>query len=143
MDTRFDDQTSRRRLAAALALVAGLLAGCGSTGQATDSQTVTPSTDMPTIQSPSTPSSSQSGTPMPTGPACGSVWKAGAKLPATYKGCVQGAAWVAADNLGCSSGQKLVRFDDHFWAVRHGTIHRVTSLKTDKDYQRSVASCRA
>lgn len=143
MDTRIVARTSRRisplRRLAALALAGGLLAGCGSSGQAKDQQSESPSPPMTSM--PSAPSSS--GSPMPSGPACGSVWNSGAKLPVAYKGCVQSGAWVAADNLGCSSGQKLVRFDDHFWAVRGGTIHRATSLKTDKAYQHSVMSCRA
>ncbi|HET7194656.1 MAG TPA: hypothetical protein VFI99_06650 [Nocardioides sp.] len=51
---------------------------------------------------------------------------------------------MASDTLGCSSGQRMVRYGDHFYAVPGGTINETkSSLEDDRGYRKAVASCRA
>ena len=80
----------------------------------------------------------------PAWPACGDTWVADAKLPFAYKGCLDGDQAVDADNLSCSSGQRIVRYDDSFYAVAGGQIHQASApLEKDKEYLKSVRVCRA
>jgi hypothetical protein len=79
---------------------------------------------------------------VPTGPECATTWAGDAKLPKGYQGCVGEGGWVAADRLGCSSGQALVRYADTFWAVPGGTIHATEGLDSDQGYRDAIASCR-
>jgi len=97
------------------------------------------------------PSSEESDAPSPTptasleaeGPSCASVWVDGAGLPRDYDGCVDGESFVTKDALGCSSGQTMVRFDDHYYAVLGGTISQTDAvLDDDNGYRDAVASCR-
>jgi hypothetical protein len=72
------------------------------------------------------------------------VWTAGATIPLAYKGCLKGGQPVQADNLGCSSGQKLVRYADRFYGVAGGTIYQANPpLNSDKGYLKMVRTCRA
>lgn len=118
---------------------AGVLAGCGSGS----SSAVDPSAGQSTAGS-SSPSASQttSGSTASDLPACGEVWQAGAKLPHNYRGCVQGTNETRADRLGCSSGQRMVRFDNHWYAVLGGRIHHSRDLVHDEQYLHSVRVCR-
>lgn len=126
--------------------VLGLAGACGSsTPGSVAADPATPAT------SPSTPSSDASPSKPPrasTGPsspdwaACDSVWKAGERLPASYPGCNQGTTSVAADRLGCSSGQRLVRYDNHWWAAAGGVIHHSRDLIHDRTYIHSAQVCR-
>lgn len=96
-------------------------------------------------------SASPSSSPTHTGPTappgtpdCSSVWTAGATLPRSYKGCVQGASYVKRDAIGCESGQAIIRYADRFYAVPGGTIHQTAkSLKGDRKYLAAVYRCRA
>lgn len=124
-----------------LALLLGLGVLLGACGTA-DSVSDTPSTTQSVPESPPAGSTSPSD-PAADLPACQDVWKKGAKLPRSYAGCQDAGEVVARDALGCSSGQKMVRYDDRFWAVLGGEIHRAdSSLNADPDYRDSVASCR-
>lgn len=77
------------------------------------------------------------------GPVCSEVWVEGAELPEGYRGCDEAGTYVARDALGCSSGQRMVRYDDHYYAVLGGTIHQTeSSLGEDVGYRKAVASCR-
>lgn len=115
-----------------------LLGACGTTETVSD----TPSTTQGSTESPPTESTSPSD-PAADLPACQDVWKKGARLPRSYAGCQDAGEVVARDALGCSSGQKMVRYADRFWAVLGGEIHRAdSSLNADPDYRDSVASCR-
>ena len=122
---------SLRRLLAVVALVVTVLVtGCSTdTGSqdGADDQTQTPS---------ATPTEAQ-------GQPCSSVWVEGATLPRGYGGCDDGGSFVAKDVLPCSSGQRMVRFDDHYYAVQGGTISETESvLDDDVGYRDAVASCR-
>jgi len=114
---------------AALAFAALALTGCG------EDQTARTSEEK---------SSSASPSPSNHAPACATIWQEGSELPRSYKGCNSDAGLVAPDGLGCSSGQRMVRYGDHFYAVLGGTIHETESLlEDDRGYRATVASCRA
>jgi len=88
-------------------------------------------------------SPSETTPPTPDWPACGDVWVADAQLPLGYKGCLEGDTAVKADNLSCSSGQRIVRYDDSFFAVAGGTIYETSGpLEKDKVYLQKVRTCR-
>jgi hypothetical protein len=113
------------------------LVGCGEDGgtQASDD-----------TSSPASPSASDkpSNKPSKGAPDCTAVWKDNGELPRSYDGCNSDEGFVASDTLGCSSGQRMVRYGDHFYAVPGGTIHGTESLlEDDRGYRAAVASCRA
>jgi hypothetical protein len=113
---------------AALAFAVLTLAGCGEDGDRQDAV------------DPSSPSASTSN----DGPDCAAIWQGGSELPRSYKGCNSDEGFVATDTLGCSSGQRMVRYGDHFYAVPGGTINETESpLEDDRGYRRALASCRA
>ncbi len=134
---------------AALVLPLALLSACGddSDSSATDpadSGTSSPAvTDSPSTTDPS--ESSSDATPEPRDwPACESVWVEGGKIPVRYHGCLDGTDEVAADNLSCSSGQRIVRYQDRFYGVAGGTIYQTSGpLEKDKQYLKMVRTCRA
>jgi hypothetical protein len=98
----------------------------------------TPSPTKPTAEA------TDSAPTTPAWPACADTWVADAKLPLSYKGCLDGDQAVKADNLSCSSGQRIVRYDDSFYAVAGGMIHQASGpLEKDKAYLKSVRVCRA
>ena len=135
------------------ALLAGLLllAGCGTGGAtasndgtgASSSESSEPS---PTAASP-TPSQTAEPEPGADAPDCKDVWKDGARLPRTYKGCNEReggtATFVRRQVLDCSSGQRMVVHADHYYGVLGGTVHRTESrLLKDRGYGEAVARCR-
>jgi hypothetical protein len=140
--------TARGTLAALL-LPLALLSACGddsdsaaadpgSSDSSTATATETSSPTEPTAEATDTPSAT------PDWPACGDIWVADAKLPFRYKGCLEGDQAVEADNLSCSSGQRIVRFEDRFFAVAGGKIYEVPGpLDKDKQYLDMVRTCRA
>lgn len=128
-----------------------LLAGCGSDGDpdtASDSDpqpSESTSASTPTETPTETPSASPS--PGVGAPDCKDVWRRDARLPRGYKGCnetTSGATeYVPRFVLECSSGQRLVTYADHYWAVLGGTIHRTESrLVKDAEYGDAIARCR-
>jgi hypothetical protein len=118
-----------RWAAVAVALVA--LTGCGEDTRGQDAEGAS---------SPASPSPSASN----GAPDCADVWRDGEELPRAYAGCNSDEGFVAAEKLGCSSGQRMVSYGDHFYAVLGGTIHGTESpLEDDRGYRDAVASCRA
>ena len=116
---------------AVAALAVLTLAGCGDEG-------ATPRADSSSAKPSASPSASSGA------PDCAGVWKGGDELPRSYDGCNSDAGFVASDTLGCSSGQRMVRYGDHFYAVPGGTIHETeSSLEDDRGYRVAVKSCRA
>jgi hypothetical protein len=91
------------------------------------------------------------GTPSPASPSasngapdCAAVWQDGSELARPYDGCNSDGGFVATDALECSSGQRMVRYGDHFYAALGGTINETeSSLEDDRRYRRALASCRA
>ena len=143
---------ARGTLVALLLPLALSLAACGGDSDSTatdpdasDSSTATdtasPTDATETAEASETPS--ETTPPTPDWPACGDVWVADAQLPLGYKGCLEGDTAVKADNLSCSSGQRIVRYDDSFFAVAGGTIYETSGpLEKDKEYLQKVRTCR-
>src|SRR5918993_1782243 len=118
-----------------LALLLGSLTACGGDSDSTatdpgawDSSTATETASPAEATQTSEPSETPSETtpPTPDWPACGDVWVADARLALGYKGCLEGDEAVKADNLPCSSGQRIVRYDDRFVAVAGGLIYETS-----------------
>ena len=142
----------RRAVVLVAAVVA--LAGCGSDeGTSAESPaTASASEDPSSSESPSeSPSPRPSKTPteepvaVPAGtPACAAVWVDGTRLARDYEGCRVGPRFVEPDQESCSFGQRLVRYGNHFYAVRGGPVNRTGApLAKDRDYRGALASCRA
>ncbi len=149
---------------AAAALTIATLAGCGDDGGAqtasdpgSDSSAQDPSATPTRSPSPSpSPSPSESEAPSPTaaesspttstapkGPDCTNVWVDGALLPRAYEGCVADGETVDPDGLACSSGQRIIRYADHYWSVLGGKIHETPEkLLRNPVYRDSLRSCR-
>ena len=90
--------------------------------------------------------SSPAGEDAPAGtPECADIWQEGGDIPRTYRGCAdETGAYVERDVLGCSSGQRMVRYADHFWGVLGGTVNEADgSLDADRDYRESMRNCSA
>ena len=129
----------RSLLIATLATVALLTAACGDDAG-----------DAPSAADATTPASS-SETASPTAgsaqvglPACDEVWVADADLPEKYDGCTKDGATVEPETVDCSSGQRIVLFDDHYWAVRgHVIKHAPEGLSESSAYADVLYSCRA
>lgn len=98
-----------RRLAL-VTLTALLLAGCNGSGSDGD----------PKDGDKGKPTAST--TPVPSGPTCADIWKAGATLPKDYTTCVDGGAAARQDVEECLDGTKLVVFMDQMYAVTGGKI---------------------
>jgi hypothetical protein len=143
---------ARGTLVALLIPLALSLAACGGDSDSTatdpdasDSSTATDTASPTEATETSEPSETASETtpPTPDWPACGDVWVADARLALGYKGCLEGDTAVKADNLSCSSGQRIVRYDDSFFAVAGGTIYETSGpLDKDKVYLQKVRTCR-
>src|SRR5689334_19504312 len=89
--------------------------------------------------------SEAAGTPTPTHstdlPFCSDVWVADQPLPASYKGCEEDGQAVAPQRRFCASGQKIVTYDDRFYAVLGHDVQETESLKTDRDFKRTMTVC--
>ena len=143
---------ARGTLVALLVPLALSLAACGGDSDSTatdpdasDSSTATDTASPTEATETPEPSESPSETtpPTPDWPACGDVWVADARLALGYKGCLEGETAVKADNLSCSSGQRMVRYDDSFFAVAGGSIYETSGpLEKDKLYLQKVRTCR-
>lgn len=125
----------------ALVLAAICLAACGSEEPGVQ----TAGEESSATSSASGEPSSDAGPSAPPGtPDCGTVWKDSARLARGYRGCVKDGQYVERDVLGCSSGQRMVRFDDHYYGVLGGTVHEAsTPLDRDRHYLAAVRRCRA
>ena len=146
----------RRAAVLVAALVA--LAGCGtdSGGSAEGTTTASASAGSPRSESPSQRPSqrpsqakpspaAEEPVAVPAGtPACAVVWVDGTRLARGYTGCRIGQRFIKPDQEPCSFGQQLVRYGDHFYAVRGGPVNRTTApLAKDHAYRGAIASCRA
>jgi hypothetical protein len=144
-----------------LVAAAAVLSGCGTDTVARSSVTSTSTASMSPAPAPS-PTKVQSVKDKPAGaaehdgagsggatvpadaPACGAVWRDGLRLARDYHGCTAGKQFVTVDQEPCSFGQQLVRFGDHFYAVRGGPVNRTAMpLAKDRTYRGALASCRA
>lgn len=135
-----------RRTAAcggALVLSLALMAGCGNDDEGAGSQETTSPT--PTVAATPTPTPTGTSTDQPEGPACDEVWVDGQKLPRPYRGCVDSdGAWVKTEVQHCSTGQRVVTFDNSFYAVVGRRIIGTSGpLSDDPDYSQLLAACTA
>jgi hypothetical protein len=123
-----------------LLLVSSLaLVGCGDEGSPTAANT---STQTP-VDSPSAtdkPTDSQTKA-TPDWPACGSVWKGGATLKRSYKGCLDDGEPVKADRILCSFGTPIVTYAHRYYAQPGHQIHDVGSLKKSSEFQHDLDIC--
>ncbi|WP_243057995.1 hypothetical protein [Nocardioides sp. SR21] len=129
----------RRWVPAVVAVVAVLAAGCGSESGGDSADT---SPDRAT----DTATPSETAEPLPAGTLpCAVVWEERATLPRGYKGCAEDAGtYVPADPLACESGQKIIRYDDRFYAVPGGVVHAADApLSEDPEYRAAALRCRA
>ena len=91
-------------------------------------------------------SSAPAGEEAPPGtPECADIWQEGGDIPRGYQGCAdETGVYVERDALGCSSGQRMVTYDDHYWGVLGGTVNEANgSLDEDRDYRESMRNCSA
>jgi len=133
-----------RRFLVALALPMALVSACGGDSASTAADPAPTTAPASTSEVSGDPSPSEAaGTPAPAGMrSCTSVWRVGNQLPPSYKGCAQDGVLLVADNLSCSSGQRIVRYDEQYFGVAGGTIFRADKLNRDRRYLDMVASCR-
>lgn len=77
-------------------------------------------------------------------PTCSSVWVTGEDLPEDYSGCLEDDETVKPEIIDCSSGQRIVTFNDEYWAVRGEIIgHAPAGLDDDEPFADVLYSCRA
>ncbi len=137
--------TVRRLWASAfLAVALSALTGCG--GSADSAQDPAPAESPATSDTgESEPEESESAEVPADAPACSEVWVAGEKIARAYRGCIDEAGgYVERDSVGCSSGQRLVIFDDRFWGVAGGTVYEASgTLDEDRDYRAATRRCAA
>lgn len=121
----------RRSYLTVLVLTLGsVLSGCG------DDTTARPAA------TPESTATSTGSTPVPEGPACEEVWADGQDLPGSYRGCVEGSTWVAADSRRCESGQVIVIYADRYYGAKGAVVNDMGgSLENNKQYQRALRSC--
>lgn len=121
--------TTRWAALAALPLGAVLLAGCGGGGSGD------------TAKDPAPPATGTTGTAAAF-PACHDVWKAGATIPAGYKGCADGSEVVKAHARQCESGQQLVTYGGTYYGAIGGPVNVVPSgLQSSSNYRSAVKAC--
>ncbi len=128
-------------------VVLGALTACG----ADDEQAADPAASSASSASAEASESSSAAPEAPDAPEvpagtpdCDDVWSEGATIPRRYAGCVAAGALVEDDSLACSSGQRLVTYDDRFYGVAGGEVRVADeALVDDRDYVQSVRSCRA
>ena len=135
-------------LPVALVVLLGLLSACGddsasSAADPADTPSVTDTPSAPVTDEPTSTDVTSSPTEPPNWPSCETVWVEGGKIPSRYQGCLEGDDAVAADNLSCSSGQRIVRYQEKFFGVAGGLIHEVMgAMDKDKEYLKMVRRCR-
>lgn len=136
---------TRRRLAlpGLLLVASAAFGGCGSDDGASAAADPTTPASTPSDLASSPTETAQAAIPAGT-PDCADVWSEGAKLPRKYAGCAADDVYVERNMIECSSGQRLVRHDDYYYAVLGGPIQAAPpSFADNADYQDVISSCRA
>ena len=134
--------TGRIAALAAATLLAGLLAGCGSDSSSSVAQD--PGQSGSPTPSHTSKAASHTSKSAPTGPACAKVWKKGATLPHSYRGCTTSAGWVKAEVYQCSDGHRIVTYAHAFYASPGRSISRAaTTLAKDHGFRHTMAVCGA
>jgi hypothetical protein len=114
-----------------IALTVLLLTGCNGGGS--DDKPKDGDKDSPTASS----------TPVPNGPTCDDIWKAGATLPKDYDSCVLNGAVAPQDVYKCTDGTKLIAFNESMYAVTGGKIQapKVQPFQDTPDYGKVYTAC--
>lgn len=129
----------RSALVGTVATVALGFAGCGS--QDSDVTASDTSSDSPASEATTEATSPATSSGLPD---CESIWTKGANLPGGYSGCSADGTDVPAEVISCSSGQEIVTYDEHFWAVRGKVINHVPAgLEKDAHFRDVLLSCTA
>jgi len=116
------------------------LGGCGSeTADSASDPTASQSTpsDPVLTTSPTSPTTEA----VPDWPACDSVWKGGATLKRSYRGCLDSEEPVKADRILCSFGTPIVTYAHRFYAQPGHQIHDEGSLKDSAEFQHDIDIC--
>jgi len=148
-------RTRTAALTTILVLSLSALAACGSDDDAgaqdpvgeTSSAAPAPSPDESATPS-QTPSGSATAAPaettpaVPTLPACSEVWVAGARMPGSYEGCLEGETTVPADGRYCEFGKPIFSYGRDMYAVAGGPVN-VTErpLMRDPSYRQALEAC--
>lgn len=112
-----------------LLLAAAGLAACGQAGQGSTAATSDGASPSEQVRT--------------DAPSCEQVWREGERLARGYRGCLEEGTFVPRDVLACSSGQRLVRYADRWYAVLGGIVHEAsTPLDRDREYVADARSCR-
>jgi hypothetical protein len=135
-------------MAAATALAVVLLGACGNEGDpgaAEPTSAEEAGTDTPSAsESPSKsakPKANESETAPPNTRECSEVWRAGARIPRIYPGCMEGEDFVEREGRACSSGQRLLHYRN-FYGVAGGTVTEATKpLNDDPGFDRAATEC--
>lgn len=123
--------------ALAMAAVALTLGACGS-----DTSTV--AQDPATTPATTTSSPTATVKPPHVGPACKAVWRDGADLAHSYRGCLDTSGWVKAQVYQCSDGHRVVTYAHSFYGQPGRTITKSsTTLVNDQQFRHLMALCGA
>ncbi|HJQ06859.1 MAG TPA: hypothetical protein VJ872_15525 [Nocardioides sp.] len=120
---------------ASVAAAATLLAGCGSGGA-----TATDPASIGTTAASSTPT--KPAAPAMKLPACASIWKVGATLPAHYKGCQVNGAKGKSLVYHCEIGSQIASYGTDLYAIVGRKVTQASpSLQADSDWQYLYSHC--
>ncbi|MDN5894970.1 MAG: hypothetical protein L0H93_13215 [Nocardioides sp.] len=146
---------SLRGVVLTLALPLLFVSACGEDTGNDDAtgvgESTSPSQSAPSESAPSQSAPSESAPPSPSpGPPpaearkCAKTWRDEATLPKPYVGCWAGKEFVAPDSQMCGFVKPLITYDDAYWAVPGGTIHKAAKgLDADPAFTADLKGCRA
>lgn len=121
---------------ASIAGAATLLAGCGAgNGTAADPVGATGPTHSSSAPSPTASHAVQL-------PACSSIWKVGASLPSTYRGCQDNGVKARSFIFHCEIGSSIATYGDDLYAVPGRTVVKASpSRNADKKWKYVYNHC--
>ena len=139
---RNDRRARTLSVPAALLALALVLGACGDQDddRAADPEATSAS---PTPEESASPSEK----PAPrTEPECAGVWVVGQKLPRPYRGCFDAdqERWVKPGIVRCSSGQQVVTYGRHHYAVQNQPVIQTDGPRVrDKKFLALMDTCSA
>lgn len=126
-----------RSAGAVVVFLGVLVAGCGTAAQPGQAQGGTSPKPQQTM-----PASTPTTKPAVALPSCDSIWVAGKKLPARYRGCVKDGKQVKGPRLSCESGQQLFTYAGKMYAVGGGKVI-ATDVRHNKMFKKIAGICTA
>ncbi|HWU20133.1 MAG TPA: hypothetical protein VN088_01310 [Nocardioides sp.] len=122
---------------ASTAAAAILLAGCGSGGD-----TATDPASVGTTAASSSPTAARTTPAALNLPACASVWKVGATLPARYKGCQVNGVKGRSIVYQCEIGSRVASYGTDLYAILGRKVTKASpSLQGDADWKYLYNHC--